>query len=80
MRDDSPSLFDREDGIDRRRRRRTSHRRSSATRPGSDSLVACAERHRHLPVQELVARLTRELFGASAQADDLTLLGLEIGD
>jgi serine phosphatase RsbU (regulator of sigma subunit) len=48
--------------------------------PGSDSLVACAERHRHLPVQELVARLTRDLFGASAQADDLTLLGLEIGD
>ncbi len=45
---------------------------------GADSLVACAERHRRLPIQEFVAHLTRDLFGASAQQDDLTLLGLEM--
>jgi sigma-B regulation protein RsbU (phosphoserine phosphatase) len=45
---------------------------------GTESLVACAERHRGLPVQEFVARLTRELFGASEQTDDLTLFGLEM--
>jgi serine phosphatase RsbU (regulator of sigma subunit) len=44
---------------------------------GTDSLLACAERHRNLPVQELVTRLARDLFGANAQPDDLTLLGLE---
>jgi serine phosphatase RsbU (regulator of sigma subunit) len=46
--------------------------------PGADSLLACAERHRHLPVQDFVARLTRELFRAAAQPDDLTLLGVEM--
>jgi hypothetical protein len=29
-------------------------------------------------VEEFVARLARDLFGASAQPDDLTLLGLEM--
>jgi sigma-B regulation protein RsbU (phosphoserine phosphatase) len=48
--------------------------------PGADSLLACAVRHRDLPVQEFVARLTRDLFGASAPPDDLTLLGLEMCD
>jgi sigma-B regulation protein RsbU (phosphoserine phosphatase) len=47
---------------------------------GIDSLVACAERHRQLPVQDFVARLTRDLFGTSAQPDDLTLLGLELSE
>jgi sigma-B regulation protein RsbU (phosphoserine phosphatase) len=47
---------------------------------GADSLLACAVRHRDLPVQEFVARLTRDLFGASAPPDDLTLLGLEMCD
>jgi sigma-B regulation protein RsbU (phosphoserine phosphatase) len=47
--------------------------------PGAASLQACAERHRELPVEEFVARLARDLFGASAQPDDLTLLGLEAG-
>jgi serine phosphatase RsbU (regulator of sigma subunit) len=46
--------------------------------PGGESLLACAERHRHLPVQDFVARLTRDLFGAAAQPDDLTLLGVEM--
>ena len=47
-------------------------------RPGSDSLLACAARHRQLPIQEFVDRLARNLFGASEQPDDLTLLGLEV--
>ena len=45
--------------------------------PGVDSLVACAGRHRELPVQEFIARLTRDLFGTGPQEDDLTLLALE---
>jgi sigma-B regulation protein RsbU (phosphoserine phosphatase) len=45
--------------------------------PGVESLVACATRHRGLPVQDFVARLARDLFGAAPQPDDLTLLGLE---
>jgi sigma-B regulation protein RsbU (phosphoserine phosphatase) len=45
--------------------------------PGAASLLACAVRHRHLPVADLIDRLARDLFGASAQPDDLTLLGLE---
>jgi phosphoserine phosphatase RsbU/P len=44
---------------------------------GVDSLLACAVRHRDLPVQEFVARLARDLFGSNPQPDDLTLLGLE---
>ena len=46
--------------------------------PGADSLLACAERHRALPIQEFVSRLARDLFGGAAQPDDLTLLGLEM--
>ena len=46
--------------------------------PGAESLMACAERHRDLPIQEFVARLARDLFGGAAQPDDLTLLGLEM--
>jgi phosphoserine phosphatase RsbU/P len=45
--------------------------------PGAPSLLACAERHRALPVQEFVERVARDLFGAEAHPDDLTLLGLE---
>jgi serine phosphatase RsbU (regulator of sigma subunit) len=44
---------------------------------GLDSLLACAVRHRDLPVQDFVARLARDLFGSNPQPDDLTLLGLE---
>jgi sigma-B regulation protein RsbU (phosphoserine phosphatase) len=46
--------------------------------PGMESLLACAARHRQLPVQEFVDRLSRDLFGATEQPDDLTLLGLEV--
>jgi hypothetical protein len=42
-----------------------------------DSLLACARRHRDLPVQDFIARLARDLFGSTSQPDDLTLLGLE---
>jgi serine phosphatase RsbU (regulator of sigma subunit) len=45
--------------------------------PGTASLLACALRHRELPVQEFVAQLARDLFKGEAQPDDLTLLGLE---
>src|SRR5262249_48338759 len=47
---------------------------------GVDSLLACAERHRGLPVQDFVARLARDLFGPGAGPDDLTLLALERSD
>jgi phosphoserine phosphatase RsbU/P len=46
--------------------------------PGAPSLLACAERHRALPVGAFVDRLARELFGAAEHPDDLTLLGLEM--
>jgi sigma-B regulation protein RsbU (phosphoserine phosphatase) len=46
--------------------------------PGTDSLLACAVRHRELPVSAFVEQVARELFGGSAQPDDLTLLGLEM--
>ncbi len=46
---------------------------------GSASLVACAARHRDLPIQAFVQALARDLFGSDAQPDDLTLLGIEIG-
>jgi serine phosphatase RsbU (regulator of sigma subunit) len=46
--------------------------------PGGPSLLACAARHRDLPVQELLAQLPRELFAQTEQSDDLTLLGLEM--
>jgi serine phosphatase RsbU (regulator of sigma subunit) len=45
---------------------------------GVDSLQACASHHRHLPIQELISRMSRELFSMSAPSDDLTLLGLEV--
>jgi serine phosphatase RsbU (regulator of sigma subunit) len=46
--------------------------------PGAPSLLACAERHRDLPVGAFVDRVARELFGAAEHPDDLTLLGLEM--
>ena len=45
---------------------------------GNESLLACATRHRDLPIQEFVAALARDLFGKGSQPDDLTLLGWEI--
>jgi sigma-B regulation protein RsbU (phosphoserine phosphatase) len=46
--------------------------------PGPQSLLACAERHRALPIQELVPQLVRDLFGKETPSDDLTLLGMEV--
>ena len=45
--------------------------------PGTASLVAFAARHRELPIQDFMTRLSRDLFGTDPQEDDLTLLGLE---
>jgi sigma-B regulation protein RsbU (phosphoserine phosphatase) len=45
---------------------------------GGASLLACAARHRALPVGEFVETLARDLFGAGSQPDDLTLLGVEM--
>jgi sigma-B regulation protein RsbU (phosphoserine phosphatase) len=46
--------------------------------PGIDSLVACAARHRELPVQDFLAAVARDLFGQASPSDDLTLLGVEM--
>jgi sigma-B regulation protein RsbU (phosphoserine phosphatase) len=45
---------------------------------GIESLKACAERHRALPVQAFVAQVARELTGGAAPTDDLTLLAFEM--
>jgi phosphoserine phosphatase RsbU/P len=45
--------------------------------PGIESLLACAGRHRGLPIQAFVETLARDLFPDGKQPDDLTLLGLE---
>jgi sigma-B regulation protein RsbU (phosphoserine phosphatase) len=45
--------------------------------PGADSLLACAARHRHLPIHEFVDRLFLDLFASDEQPDDVTFLGLE---
>jgi sigma-B regulation protein RsbU (phosphoserine phosphatase) len=45
---------------------------------GLASLLACAERFRDLPIDEMVERLASDLFTQSAQRDDLTVLGMEI--
>jgi sigma-B regulation protein RsbU (phosphoserine phosphatase) len=46
--------------------------------PGTESLLACAERHRGLPIQDFVATLAQDLFGHDNKPDDLTLLGVEL--
>jgi phosphoserine phosphatase RsbU/P len=46
--------------------------------PGTPSLLACAEHHRRLPVDEFVSRLARDLVPGEPSPDDLTLLGLEV--
>jgi sigma-B regulation protein RsbU (phosphoserine phosphatase) len=52
--------------------------RFEACATGSASLLACAARHRDLPIEEFVLALGRDLFGEGSQPDDLTLLGLEV--
>jgi serine phosphatase RsbU (regulator of sigma subunit) len=46
--------------------------------PGTESLLACVQRHQTLPVTELVDRLAHDLFHQMEQPDDFTLLGLEV--
>jgi sigma-B regulation protein RsbU (phosphoserine phosphatase) len=46
--------------------------------PGADSLLACADRHRNLPLAAFVERMGRDLTGAETQPGDLTMLGLEM--
>jgi sigma-B regulation protein RsbU (phosphoserine phosphatase) len=46
---------------------------------GTESLRACAEKHKALPIDEFVERLAWELFHqAASQPDDLTILGVEM--
>jgi sigma-B regulation protein RsbU (phosphoserine phosphatase) len=45
--------------------------------PGAESLLACARRHRGLPIQQFLERVTHDLFGRNVPEDDLTLLGME---
>jgi sigma-B regulation protein RsbU (phosphoserine phosphatase) len=45
---------------------------------GNRSLLACAARHRELPIQEFIERLGRDLFSQGGRTDDLTLLGVEM--
>ncbi|HXG11294.1 MAG TPA: SpoIIE family protein phosphatase [Gemmataceae bacterium] len=45
---------------------------------GIVSLLACAARHRQLPIEAFVERLATDLFREGGQPDDLTLLGLEM--
>lgn len=45
--------------------------------PGAESVLACASRHRQLPVQDFVHRVTHDLVQKDQQPDDLTFFGLE---
>jgi sigma-B regulation protein RsbU (phosphoserine phosphatase) len=45
---------------------------------GTSSLLACAGRHRALPVEEFVRRLAGDLFGGGIHPDDLTLFAMEL--
>jgi serine phosphatase RsbU (regulator of sigma subunit) len=47
-------------------------------RPGTDSLLACADRHRALPVQDFIDRVADDLARGTGHEDDFTLLGLEV--
>jgi len=45
---------------------------------GTNSLLAAAQKYNSLSIEDLVERLTEELFSQTQQTDDLTILGLEI--
>lgn len=45
---------------------------------GLDSLLACADRHRALPVKEFIENTAGDLTRQSEHEDDFTLLGLEV--
>jgi sigma-B regulation protein RsbU (phosphoserine phosphatase) len=50
-----------------------------AEQPGGNaSLLAWAAEYRTLPIQELINRLPQDLFPDGKQADDLTVLGMEV--
>jgi Stage II sporulation protein E (SpoIIE) len=49
------------------------------TVPRSERLLSLMGRYRALPIQEFIERLVRDLR-ESSQLDELTLLGLEVGD
>jgi sigma-B regulation protein RsbU (phosphoserine phosphatase) len=51
--------------------------RWDGNKTGQESLLACAERHRSLPIQPFVEKLARELFADNTREDDVTLLGVE---
>jgi sigma-B regulation protein RsbU (phosphoserine phosphatase) len=44
---------------------------------GTESLLACAARHRALPVEQFIGSLARDLFDGRSRPDDLTLFGME---
>ena len=44
---------------------------------GLPSLLAAADHYRRLPIDEMVDRLSSDLFGQTRQSDDLTVLGFE---
>jgi phosphoserine phosphatase RsbU/P len=48
------------------------------TPPGVQSLLAYAGKYREAPIEELVRLVPLELFKATRQTDDLTVLGMEI--
>jgi sigma-B regulation protein RsbU (phosphoserine phosphatase) len=53
----------------------------NGTPAGVQSLVAFADKYREAPINELVRLVPEELFKSGRQADDLTVLGLEmVGD
>jgi sigma-B regulation protein RsbU (phosphoserine phosphatase) len=45
---------------------------------GTASLMACAARHRQLPIRSLIDQLARDLFPYAGPADDLTVVGMEV--
>ena len=45
---------------------------------GTASLLACAARHRALPIEEFLEQLAGDLLRQPEQQDDFTLLGLEM--
>ncbi len=47
--------------------------------PGAESLLACAARHRDLPLPQQVERIAADLCRQAEAPDDFTLLGLEFG-
>lgn len=47
---------------------------------GLASLLAAAEHFRALPIEDLVERLSSDLFAQTRQNDDLTVLGMEVTD